>query len=237
MRKLIENGCQKSSKMIPNGGLGRPRARFLRFWEALEKHDFLKILWSGKSWYKICKNAICGGQGGERAQLLVRVGERGAALGSSSRGARIWMNSGLDLARSRPCKQGAADLQGSALPADPQEVEGREWKYLRSTASWGMGSFWKVNDGVSSYDTRKDYRCFSLVCLRIHKNKAMADLLPGMYRRRQANIDERINRHSSEGVPEKEIHQWRPTPFPCIKMESKAINKCCKMEPKATEGC
>jgi hypothetical protein len=84
----------------------------------------LKILRSGKSWSKICKNKILGNQGGERAQLL----------GGSARGAllleapRAVHESGgiqaLDPARSCPCKQGAADLKGSALPADPWKLYG-----------------------------------------------------------------------------------------------------------------
>ena len=121
--KVIPEG----SKTSPNGGLGRPRARFLRFWEALEENDFFKILWSGKSWSKICKNTILGGEWEFPGQLLGGSAQGAWLLEGVSRVVRIlhefrhWV-----LHAHAPASRGRRILMAPPYPPTP-----KIWKNIK----------------------------------------------------------------------------------------------------------
>ena len=84
----MSKGYQKSCKTKPKC-LGRPRARFLRLGEVFKNHDSLKILRSGKSLSKNCKNIIWGGQSELSRQLLEESASRAVPIEALSRAARI----------------------------------------------------------------------------------------------------------------------------------------------------
>ena len=74
-------GAKMTSKMEPNGLLGRSWDRLGRFWRGLRGDRFSMNFRSAKSPPKIAKEATNGGQEAPMAQLLGGVGGRGGGQG------------------------------------------------------------------------------------------------------------------------------------------------------------
>lgn len=129
----MQKGCRESYKTRPNGGLGRPQARCLRFWEPFEHYAIFVVFVVGKKLVKTLQHFDLGRQRAILGATFGRVGEKGGALGKCFARCknRAWIQA-CNSARSCPGKPGAAEIKRPALPADPQ--------YMKTWKLWFLGN-------------------------------------------------------------------------------------------------